>query len=407
MKKILFSFIILVCQVAAVFAHQLEDAVYTQQVQQQCAILVGDIGIGISKISRLPDGNRLTELKIIKTNSGASESQVVGEINLVEYPVPQVYQTYFMLDLLHVYDGHQGQGIGPKTLNWIKGLATTLSQVSSFYQTIGLLSQDIDYFHDGRHVELPKVPRRVDFYMKSGFQLHSETIELIKFLDIGHMVRQISAKRLADYMGYYVFKGKSKVELNRIAINIFPQLREKYKDPMDFDFLLGCVRFNGNESMYHILNRAYYREGITDAQQKLHPKFSYLLSWTAEQEPDQRGLSLENAGFMPTQYLASTEFGKDDYLLADQLAFNRVIAELSQKLEPSRAVSASKRGRPTGSKNKKRARPTNDDEELGKTPLKILCTEELKERQMSIMDSALVLPVGSSPHKDLDSDPGQ
>ncbi len=407
MKKVLFSFIIFVCQVVEVFAHQLEDAVYTQQVQQQCTIFVGNVGVQFDKISRLPDGNRLTELKIIKEGFDGGESQVVGEINLVEYPVPQVYQTYFMLDLLHVYDGHQGQGIGPKTLTWIKGLATTLSQVSSFYQTIGLLSQDVDYFYEGKHVVLPKVPRRVDFYMKSGFQLHPETIELIRFLDIGHMVRQISATRLADYMGYYVLKGKSKVELNRIARNILPQLREKYKDPMDFDFLLGCVRFNGNESLYHILNRAYYREGITDAQQKLHPKFSYLLSWTAGQEPDQRGLSLENSGFMPSQYLASTEFGKKDYLLADQTAFNRVIAELSQTSEPSRPVSASKRGRPAGSKNKKRAHPEGPIEELSESPSKVLCTEELRERQMSIMDSALVLPIGSSPHTDLDSDPGQ
>ncbi len=352
MKKILFSFIILVCQVAEVFSQQLDDAVYTQYVQQQCAVLAGDVGVQFDKISMLPEGHRLTELNIVKVNSDGGESQVVGEINLVEYPVPQAYQTKFMLDLLHVYDGHQGQGIGPKTLTWIKGLATTLSQVSSFYQTIGLLSQDVDYVHEGKHVELPKVPRRVDFYMKSGFQLHPETVELIRFLDLGYMVQQLTAPRLAQYMKHYLYKNDTIERLKLLAKNILPELKKRYQPSLPLEFLIACVRHNGNESVYHILNRAYYRKGVTDARQSLDSKFTYFMTWTVGQEPVQTRGEFENISLTPQDYLNAIAIG--DYLfLQPQRDFNTSIADLRRERAENPSVSSKRRGRPAGSKNKR------------------------------------------------------
>ncbi len=338
----------------------LADDVYSRVVQEGCVQICDPVGLHFKKIVTLDDGCRLTSLRIFRPfmdGEFTEDSKVclkdgqtfksVGKIHLIEYVHPKPYQTHFMLDFLYVFDGNQGQGIGPKALTCLKGIVEHLNQQSTFYQTLGLLSQDVDYHIGGHHIQLPKVPRRVDFYMKSGFQIHPETEALIRFLDIGHMARQMTAPRLADYMSYYVVKGMSKASVRKIAEQILPGLIARYQIPIAFEYLIACVRCNCNEALIHILDRAYYREGISDEQQNMHNKFAYLLTWTVGQEPDQRGLGLDDRVLLPQQFLTPAEGDNEYALLPDQVNFNQVIRDLCNTL-PKR------RGRPVGSKNNKR-----------------------------------------------------
>ncbi len=338
----------------------LADDLYCRAVQEGCVQICDPIGLHFKKIVTFDDGCRLTSLRIFRPfmdgefSEGAKvclkDGQTfksLGKIHLTEYPDPKPYQTHFMLDFLYVFEGNQGQGIGPKALTCLKGIVAHLSQQSLFYQTLGLLSQDVDYHIGEHHIHLPKVPRRVDFYMKSGFQIHPETEALIQFLDIGHMARQMTVPRLADYMAYYVVKGMSKAKVKEMAKQILPGLIAHYQTPVALEYLIACVRCNGNEASIHILDRAYYREGVSDERQNMHNKFAYFLTWTVGQEPDQRGLSLDDDVLLPQQFLTLAEGDNKFELLQDQVNFNQVIRDLCDMLPK-------KRGRPVGSRNKKR-----------------------------------------------------
>ncbi|MBX3457852.1 MAG: hypothetical protein KF820_05775 [Candidatus Paracaedibacteraceae bacterium] len=398
--KFLFCVIfVFTTQAAELLTGQLDYEKYSNVVQERCRVSFSDnISLHLKEVSYTQDRNRLTLLRVIRPlNEGEvlvkssktilKDDQlfvVVGKLHLIEYNHPKSYQMPFMLDFLYVFEGNQGQGIGPKALSCLKDIVTILSQYSSFYRTIGLLSKDVDYHVGDQHVQLPKVPRRVDFYMKSGFHLHPEAIELIRFLDVGHMVRQMTVSRLADYMSYYLFKEESKSKLKTLAKTILPKLIDEYKIPLPLDFLIACVRYDGNESLFPILNRSYYREGISDAHQQLHPNFSYLMYWTVGQEPDQRGLNPQNYPVQPQEFLASIEVG-EDYLLADQIRLNDSIILLKQSMPV-------KRGRPIGTKGMKR-------------PLEFVdafLTDESQSKRMCLEEARNLGLIVHTPFKDLD-----
>lgn len=418
MKFLLCVIFVFTTQAAELLTGQLDYEKYSSVVQERCRISFSDnISLHLKEVSYTQNRNRLTLLRVIRPlNEGEvlvkssktilKDDQlfvVVGKLHLIEYNHPKSYQMPFMLDFLYVFEGNQGQGIGPKALSCLKDIVTILSQYSSFYRTIGLLSKDVDYHVGDQHVQLPKVPRRVDFYMKSGFHLHAEAIELIRFLDVGHMVRQMTVSRLADYMSYYIFKGEPKLKLKTLAKAILPKLIDEYKTPLPLDFLIACVRYDGNESLFPILNRSYYREGISDAHQQLHPNFSYLMYWTVGQEPDQRGLNPQNYPVQPQEFFSSIEVG-EDYLLEDQIRLNDSIVQLKQRMPV-------KRGRLLETKGMKRSLEFANDFLSDESQSKRICLEEARKRgliiQIPFKDSDRGQQGENAAHMGLEVDLGQ
>ncbi len=341
MRHILvFLFTILSVQSAETNSKRLDKDQYSQVVSKFLANQQSDIRLGFKSIDSLYDGGRQTSLNIMgpfREGEDRQESETellktVGEVNLVEYSQPKPHQTHFFMNLIYVYEGNQGQGIGPKTLAILKELTTALSIHSSFYSTLGLLSQDVEYRQNRKLVPLTPVPRRVDFYMKSGFGLDPKSVKLIKFLDIGHMVRQLTPAWLAEYMCYYIFPGTFKKDHLSVATMILPKLKNMYSNEIPLYFLIQCVRHDCNRSAVHILDRAYYRSDITDRQQQQHKNYTYLMTWTVGQN-SMVDLNKNDADFLenPEEFLTEHVDGQDA-LLADQILLNSEIRELCDQL---------------------------------------------------------------------------
>ena len=337
---LLFLFIILNVQSAEINSKRLSKDQYCQVVSEFLATQQSDVRLDFQSIGFLCDGGRQTSLNIMcpfREGEGRQESETgllktVGEVKLAEYNQSRLHQTHFFMNLIYVYEGNQGQGIGPKVLSILKQLTTALSIHSPFYSTLGLLSQDADYHRNGKLVSLTPVPRRVDFYMKSGFGLDPKSVELIKFLDIGHMVRQLTPDWLAEYMCYYIFPGTFKKDQLSVAALILPKLKNMYLHEISLDFLIQCVRHDCNRSAAHILDRAYYQSDITDRQQKQQTNYTYLMTWTVGQNA-LADFNTSNTKFLesPEEFLTEHVDG-DETLLTDQILLNSKIRELCDQL---------------------------------------------------------------------------
>lgn len=200
---------------------------------------------------------------------------VVGKIVLFENPQELDHKGKFHLDLLYVYNDYQGKGIGSQALTSLKDLAQELAHKSSFYETITLLSQDVDY----KGKSLATVPRRVKFYMDNGFSLHEKSIELIHFLCIKHFIDHFDNIQFEDYIKTYILPKCAHSYAPMITDALLPILQASPKfQPTPFATLLHYVQTDGSICSAHILDRAFYWGGtMSDEEQASFSSYVYLM----------------------------------------------------------------------------------------------------------------------------------
>lgn len=257
-----------------------------------------------------------------QTNPGVP----IGKMVLIENPAKLNDMGHFQLDFLYVYDEYQGQGIGSKALGALKTLTAHLYQKSSFYKTISLLSQDVEY--NGKPLTL--IPTRVKFYMNNGFVFDQKTIELIKFLDIKYFINQFDTGQFAKYIKYYILPRKMHLLAPKISNAILPLLQSSDKfSHIPFDDLVTYVRVNGGLCSIHILDRAYYWAGIADKIQAKFGSYTYLMHHTLESsEPPSIVQQLSPTAPSAETFLCEKIMWKNKELLPDQNRMNAEIFDL-------------------------------------------------------------------------------